>query len=63
MRPNGITDREKSILVIVWHFIADTDTKNLFRIYFLIADAETAVLCSLDAAGSIADKNDFGHNL
>ena len=38
------------------HFVADADAdKNYFGIKFLLADAETAVLCSLEG-GSIADK-------
>ena len=34
------------------HFIADTDTDEylLFWIYFSVADAETAVPCSLEGA-------------
>ena len=33
------------------HFIADTDTdKNYLGIIFFVADADTAVLCSLEGA-------------
>ena len=35
--------------------------QKLFWNEFLVADTETAVLCSLDG-GRIADRNCFGHN-
>ena len=56
VRPNGITE---NIFELVLHFVADTYTdKFIFWNLFVVADADTAVLCSLEG-GSIADQNDF----
>ena len=49
--------RRKMILKIIWHLIADTGTDKNHLELFPVADAETAVLCSLE--GSTADQNDF----
>ena len=49
------------ILELILHFVANTHTdENSFGIKNFVADAETAVLCTLEV-GSIADKNDFGN--
>ena len=52
----------ENILKLIFHFAADTDAEeNSLGIQIFVADAETAVLCSLEG-GSIADKNYFGNN-
>ena len=44
------------------HFVADTDTDgNYLRIRNFVADADTAVLCSVEGQHS-KEKNDDGHN-